>query len=152
MSWTVAHQAPLSIRFPRQEYQSGLPFSSPGDLPDPGIKHVSPALAGRFIATELPGKPILVSIYCQNGFLKMFQLHWDIIDKWDFLGVSEDKESACNAGDQVRSLGQEDPLEKEIAPTLVFLPGKSNRQKSLVGCGPWGYKESDLIEQLTLYI
>ena len=36
--WTVAHQAPLSMRFPRQEHRSGLPFPFPGDLPDPGIK------------------------------------------------------------------------------------------------------------------
>ena len=43
--------------FPRQEYWSGLPFPSPGDLPDPRIKPASPALAGRFSTTELPGKP-----------------------------------------------------------------------------------------------
>ena len=43
--WTVAHQAPLSTRFFRQEYWSGLPFPSPGDLPDPGIELVSPILA-----------------------------------------------------------------------------------------------------------
>ena len=46
--WTVAHQAPLSREFPRQEYWSGLPFPPPGDLPDPGIEPVSlvsPALA-----------------------------------------------------------------------------------------------------------
>ena len=42
--WTVAHQAPLSMGFPRQEYWSGLPFPSPGDLPNPGIKPLSPAL------------------------------------------------------------------------------------------------------------
>ena len=41
--WTVACQAPLSMGFPRQEYWSGLPFPSPGDLPDPGIKLMSPA-------------------------------------------------------------------------------------------------------------
>ena len=41
--WTVAHQAPLSMGFSRQEYWSGLPFPSPGDLPDPGIKPTSPA-------------------------------------------------------------------------------------------------------------
>ena len=40
---TIAHQAPLSMGFPMQEYWSMLPFSSPGDLPDPGIKHRSPA-------------------------------------------------------------------------------------------------------------
>ena len=43
-SWTVAHQAPPSMGFSRQEYWSGLPFPSPGDLPDPGIKPRSPAL------------------------------------------------------------------------------------------------------------
>ena len=42
--WTVARQAPLSVEFPRQEYWSGLPFPSSGDLPDPGIKPRSPAL------------------------------------------------------------------------------------------------------------
>ena len=53
--WTVAHQAPLSKRFFRQEYWSGLPCSSPEELPDPGIKPVllmSPALAGRFFTTS----------------------------------------------------------------------------------------------------
>ena len=55
--WTVAHQAPLSMGFPRQEHWSGLPFPSPGDLPDPGIKPVSLALAGGFFITEPPGKP-----------------------------------------------------------------------------------------------
>ena len=55
-SWTVAFQVPLSMWFPRQEYWNGLPFPSPGDLPDPGIKPASPALAGRFFTTEPPGK------------------------------------------------------------------------------------------------
>ena len=53
---TVACQAPLSVGFPRQEYWSGLPFPSPGDLPDLGIKPMSSALAGRFFTTEPPGK------------------------------------------------------------------------------------------------
>ena len=53
---TVAHQAPLSMGFPKQESWSGLPFPPPGDLPDPGIKCVSPALAGRFFTTVSPGK------------------------------------------------------------------------------------------------
>ena len=57
--WTVACQAPLSMEFSRQEYWSGLPFPSPGDLPDPRIEPVSfafPALAGGFFTTEPPGK------------------------------------------------------------------------------------------------
>ena len=54
---TVAHQTPLPMGFPRQEYWSGLPFPSLGDLPNPGIKPTSPALASRFFTTEQPGKP-----------------------------------------------------------------------------------------------
>ena len=50
--WTVAYQAPLSMEFPRQEYWSGLPFLSPGDLPDPGIELATPELTGRFFTTE----------------------------------------------------------------------------------------------------
>ena len=45
--WTVAHQTPLSMGFLRQEYWSGLPFPSPADLPDPGIKPASPELPGN---------------------------------------------------------------------------------------------------------
>ena len=55
--WTVAHQVPLSMGFPRQEYWSGLPFPSPGELPDPGIELKSPALAGGDFTTEPAGKP-----------------------------------------------------------------------------------------------
>ena len=52
--WTADYQAPLSMGFPRQEYQSGLPFPSPGDLPNPGIKPRSPALQ----VDSLPIEPI----------------------------------------------------------------------------------------------
>ena len=61
--WTVALQAPLSMGFPRKEYWSGLPFPSPGDLPNPGIEPASPALAGRFCTTEPSGKPLSDSSY-----------------------------------------------------------------------------------------
>ena len=54
--WIVAYQVPLSMGFPRQEYWSGLPFPSPGELPDPGIEPESPALAGGFFTAEPPGK------------------------------------------------------------------------------------------------
>ena len=56
-TWTVARQASLSMEFSRQEYWSGLLFLLPGDLPDPGIELVPPALAGSFFTTEPPGKP-----------------------------------------------------------------------------------------------
>ena len=55
--WTRAHLGPLSMEFSRQEYWSGLPFPSLGDLSDPGMEHMSPALAGKFFTTESPGKP-----------------------------------------------------------------------------------------------
>ena len=51
--WTVAHQAPLSMGFSRKEYWSGLSFSSPGDLPNPGFKPGSPALQAESLPTEL---------------------------------------------------------------------------------------------------
>ena len=54
--WTVAHQAPLSMEFSRQVYWSGLPYPSPGDLPDPGIEPRSPALQADALPSEPPGK------------------------------------------------------------------------------------------------
>ena len=55
--WTVAYQPPPSMGFSRQEYWSGLPFPSPGDLPDPGIEPKSPALQADALPSEPPGKP-----------------------------------------------------------------------------------------------
>ena len=55
--WTVAYKAPLSLEFSRQEYWSGLPFPSPGDLPNLGIKPGSPALQADTLLSEPPGKP-----------------------------------------------------------------------------------------------
>ena len=55
--WTAAYQAPPSMGFSRQEYWSGLPFPSPGDLPDPGIEPRSPALQADSLSAEPQGKP-----------------------------------------------------------------------------------------------
>ena len=60
MDWTVAYQAPLSMGFSRQEYWSGVsgvPFPSPGDLPDPGSEPGSPAFQADAVTSEPPGKP-----------------------------------------------------------------------------------------------
>ena len=54
--WTVAYQAPPSLGFSRQEYWSGLPFPSPGDLPNPGIEPGSPVLQADTLPSEPPGK------------------------------------------------------------------------------------------------
>ena len=64
--WTAALQAPLSMGFSRQEYWSGLPFPSPGGFPHPGIQPKSPALAGGFLTTKPPGKPIALSMVLSN--------------------------------------------------------------------------------------
>ena len=65
--WTVAYQAPPFMGFSRQEYWSGSPFLSPGDLPDPGIEPRSPALEADTLTSEPPGKPELRA----EKFMKM---------------------------------------------------------------------------------
>ena len=77
--WTVAHQASRSMGFSRKEYWSGLPFPSPGDLPDPGIKPGSPALAGVFLTTEPPGKPFIRYMICKNVLLS-YGLSFNFLD------------------------------------------------------------------------
>ena len=64
--WTMVLQTPLSMGFPRQEYQSGLPFPSPEDLFNPGIKSASPILSGRFSTTEPPGEPVRLYNWLQD--------------------------------------------------------------------------------------
>ena len=60
--WTVPHQAPPSMGFTRQECWKGVPFPSPGDLPDPGIKTGSPTFQADALTSEPPGKPLDVRI------------------------------------------------------------------------------------------
>ena len=64
--WRVTCHAPLSTGFFRQEYWSGLPFPSPGDLPDPGTEPVSPVLVGGFFTTEPLGKPTYTPYLAHN--------------------------------------------------------------------------------------
>ena len=64
--WTVAHQASLSMGFPRQEYWSGLPSPFPGDHPEPGIEPESPAWQADSLTAELPGKPPFTIRKCQS--------------------------------------------------------------------------------------
>ena len=63
--WAVAFQASPSMGFSRQEYWSGLPFPSPGDLPDTGIDTRSPALQADALSSEPPGKPQAYNAICQ---------------------------------------------------------------------------------------
>ena len=92
--WTAAHQAPLSMGFPRKEYWSELPFPSPGDLPDPGIEAASAALAGGFCTLVPPGKPHSINTSLVAQMVTRLPTMWET---W------------------VQPLGQEDLLEKEMA-------------------------------------
>ena len=103
----MAHQAPLSTGFFRQEYCSGLPFPSPGDLPDPGIESmvpVSPALQANSLPSEPSGKP-------------HFQICFILLDN-SSVGFS----LRCKKT-RVQSLGREDPLEEEMATHCSILAG-----------------------------
>ena len=74
---TAAHQTLLSMRFSRQRYWSGLPFPSPGDLPDPGIEPRFPALQADSLPTELPGKPHWEGrSYKRSTFWMGVQMKW----------------------------------------------------------------------------
>ena len=72
---TVACQAPLSLGIPRQEYWSELPFPSPGDLPDPGIKPPSPVLAGRFLTTE-PQEKLMYELTIWKERIRVHSIVW----------------------------------------------------------------------------
>ena len=72
--WTVARQASLSMEFSRQKYRSGLPFPSPGDLPDPGIEPRSPALQADSLPSESPGKPQLITSQILGYYLLEFSM------------------------------------------------------------------------------
>ena len=67
--WTVAYQAPPTMGFSRQEYWSGLPFPSPGDLPDPGIQPRSPTLEADALTSEPPVYYIFFSVKVSTGYI-----------------------------------------------------------------------------------
>ena len=157
----------------RQEYWSGLPFSSPGDLPNPGMEPRFPALTGGFFTTELPGKPnvppfpIHVKIITPKvtvlggGTLGGIRPH---PHEWDWCSNKEAPQSSQGLPCWPRQwriyLWSRRPgfipwvgkilWRKKLQPTSVFLPGELHGQRSLAGCSPWGRKELDTTEQLTL--
>ena len=82
MDFLLAHQAPPSMGFSRQEYWSRWPFPPPGDLPDPGTEPVSPVLTGRFFTTEPPGKPYShPSPHQRQGFVMVEQNEHECVCK-----------------------------------------------------------------------
>ena len=100
--WTVAHNAPLSMGFPRQEYWSGLPFPSLGNLPDPGMEPVSPALADRFFTTEPPGTTptpnVFPVILCKSPHWNDSVSSW-MLDPCQFSSVAQSCLTLCDPMD-----------------------------------------------------
>ena len=78
ISWTVAHQTPLSMGFPRHEYWSALPFPSPGDLPDPGTEPISPQLQVNSLPLSLLGSlwDYIKTPFSHNTLLFLLSLKW----------------------------------------------------------------------------
>ena len=130
--WTVAHQAPLSMGFPGQEYWSGLPFPSPGDLPDLGIKPVSPALAGRFFTTVRAGSVVSSScdpIDCSppgssvHGISQARILEWVAISFFRASSPPRDwTQVSCTAGRFFTTNGSWKPLYHWATHIYIHIP------------------------------
>ena len=117
--WTVALQAPLSMGFSRQEYWSGLPFPSPGDLPNPGIEPRSPVLQADALSSEPPETAISICIF------------------------SDSKKFACNAGDMGSISRSGRSLEEENGNPFQYSCLENSMDR------PWGWRELDRTEWLT---
>ena len=128
--WTVAHQAPLSMGFSRQESWSGLPCPPPGDLPNPGFESVclmALALPSRFFTTTPSAKPMLFFILSKYIYL-WISVSWVVLVIKNPLPMQEMQET------QVQSPGWEDPLKGEMAT-----------HSSILACKiPWTEKPGDL--------
>ena len=133
--WTVAHQALLPMEFSRQEYWSGLPFPSPGNLLNTGIEPVSlksSALAGRFFTSKVTWEALIYyGLPWWLGWWRIcLQCRTPKFDPW---------------------VGKI-PWRREWLPTPVFLPGESYGQRSLAGYSSRVCKDSIMTEWLILSI
>ena len=96
--WTVAHQAPLSMGFSRQEHWRGLPCPPPGDLPNPGIEPTSPTLVGGFYITSTTWEaPICVQIHT-NTYIYIYEIYIYIYMKFIYMKftILEDSAKMCH--------------------------------------------------------
>ena len=152
--WTVAHQAPVSMAFSRQEYWSGFPFPSPGNLPHPGVETGSPALQAESLPSDLlrnrfteessrnrlTERPyLLTENVCGFPYLQSHsQVALVIMNLSASAGDVRDTSSVPGSG---RSSGG-----GRGNPTPVFLPRESHGQRSLVGYSPRSRRELDTTE------
>ena len=141
----VAHQAPLFVAFSRQNYWSGLPFPTPGDPSDPGIKPASPATcvtSGKLLTLFVPQFP---KVYGNgNGTTLQYSRLENPMDggawKAAVHGVTKSRTRLSNFTFTFMH------WRRKWQPTPVFLPGESQGQQSLVCCRLWGHTESDTTE------
>ena len=145
--WTVAHQVPLSMGFSRQEYWSGLPFPSPGDLPNLGVEPCVSCSAGGFFTTEPPWKPSLTAV---EPYLLLLIEHFDSSIKLKvncficFPGYSVVKNLPANAGGSDSIPGSGDCLEKEMAPHFSILAWEIPWTEELGGLQSVGSQKSQI--------
>ena len=134
--WTIAYQAPPSMGFSRQGYWSGLPFPSPGDLPNPGIKPRSPALQADALTSEPPGRTWDLKYDVSECIYKTeadSQNYGSLRRDLSFPGSSDGKASACNAGDLGLIPGlRRSPGEGNGIPPQYSCLENSHGQRSLV--------------------
>ena len=116
--WTVDYQAPSSMGFSRQEYWSGLPFPSPGDLPNPGIKPGSPALQANSVPAEPPEKPT------NTGVGSLFLLQWIFPTQESNQGLLHCSQILYQWSHQGSLLGRKDSL------PFSSVKGKKKKKKS----------------------
>ena len=139
---TVTHQVPLSMGFSRQEYWSGLPFPSPGDLPNPAIKLaflMSPSLIDKFFTTSTTMEKAMAP----HSSTLAWKIPWT-----EEPGRLQSMGSLRVGHDWATSLWLFTFMHwrRKWQPTPVFLPGESQGPGSLVGCSLWGCTESDTTE------
>ena len=143
--------------FSKLEYWSGLPLPSQGDLSNPGIQPRFLALQADSLLSE-PPENIYIHKYLYfrvNGTIMQLFLHnfpnrvTTILYAWAFLVTQTVKNLPAMQETQVQS-PEKVPWRRRWQPTPVFLPGESHGQRSLVGYSPWGCKELDTTEPLTL--
>ena len=146
--WTVAYQAPQSMEFSKQEYWSGLPFPSPGDLPHPGIDTGSPALQAESLQSDLL-RNRFTEESSRNRFIERQYLLTENVYGFPYLQSHSQvalvvKNPPASAGRHKRRgfnpwVGKI-PWRRAQQPTPVLLPGESHGQRSLMGYSPWGRK------------
>ena len=156
MNWTVAHKASLAMYFSRQEYWNGLPFPSPGDLPNPRIKPRYPAFQADSLPSEPPGRlriyiSIFMNIYSPSSE-KTMAPHSSTL-AWKIPWMEEPGGLQSMGSRRVRqdwktslSLFTFMHWRRKWQPTPVFFPGESQGRGSLVGCHLWSRTESDTTE------